>query len=402
MEHTPKAHAELEVTGVSRSGRVCKKSSKLMDFQSPDDITDAKQKKAAAAAHKSKNPNPSPSGGGPAPSSSSGLAHLTDVLKGEFDELDDDEIPSDSGGEDDNDTSDSDDDDDAMDIDDLEGTQEEDEKSDGELVTEMAPKRSLYMSEKSSKYKKVLKDGKVVMGKSQRKDKGKRRFTAYILWAKEARKQMMTNPDLDFGSMSKRLSEMWANVPSNQKYNWKRRARRIAKKFKEGNDKAMESPYVKRFLNLDQQISTPVVNPAPVATPVTPAVTQTTSRSKKAQQKANVTPTDVKPAVHHSPESPTKTSATHGKLPGYQPTDVAAHLKLLGDSLTIIGERLKEHEGQIAVSGSLSVLLDSLLCSLGPLMCLTVHIPGLQQDADHLKELFQNTLDNIAYVMPGL
>ena len=64
----------------------------------------------------------------------------------------------------------------------------------------------------------------------------------------------------------------------------------------------------------------------------------------------------------------------------------------------MIGERLMEHEGQIAgvllkisermlchvakrppqhtkcatsVSGSLSVLLDSLLCAMGPLLCLT-------------------------------
>ncbi len=29
---------DLEVTGVSRSGRVRKKSSKLMDFESPDEI----------------------------------------------------------------------------------------------------------------------------------------------------------------------------------------------------------------------------------------------------------------------------------------------------------------------------------------------------------------------------
>ncbi|XP_035789889.1 HMG box-containing protein 4-like [Anopheles albimanus] len=90
------------------------------------------------------------------------------------------------------------------------------------------------------------------------------------------------------------------------------------------------------------------------------------------------------------------------KPPGYQPTDVAAHLTLLGDSLTLIGERLKEHEGQIAVSGSLSVLLDSLICSLGPLMCLTLQIPGIERNSEHLKNLFQNTLDNIAYVMPGL
>lgn len=52
------------------------------------------------------------------------------------------------------------------------------------------------------------------------------------------------------------------------------------------------------------------------------------------------------------------------------------------------------------VSGSFSVLLDSLLCSLGPLMCLTTCIPALK--LDHLKENMTNTLDNIAYVMPGL
>ena len=30
---------------------------------------------------------------------------------------------------------------------------------------------------------------------------------------------------------------------------------------------------------------------------------------------------------------------------GTDPLDSAAHLKLLGESLTVIGERLKEHEG---------------------------------------------------------
>lgn len=76
----------------------------------------------------------------------------------------DDDVPSDSGddGHESNiDSDDDDDDDDVMDIEDMEGTQEEDDKSEGELVIEMAPKRSLYMSEKSSKYKKMLKDGKV-------------------------------------------------------------------------------------------------------------------------------------------------------------------------------------------------------------------------------------------------
>lgn len=87
------------------------------------------------------------------------------------------------------------------------------------------------------------------------------------------------------------------------------------------------------------------------------------------------------------------------KVSGTKPMDVAAHFKLLGESLTIIGERLKEHEGQIAVSGSLSVLLDSFLCALGPLMCLTQQIPEVNGAQS---ETLSGILDNIAYIMPGL
>lgn len=41
--------SDLEVTGVSRSGRVRKKSSKLMDFESPDDLADSRFKKQQKA-----------------------------------------------------------------------------------------------------------------------------------------------------------------------------------------------------------------------------------------------------------------------------------------------------------------------------------------------------------------
>ncbi|XP_050304719.1 HMG box-containing protein 4 [Anthonomus grandis grandis] len=102
--------------------------------------------------------------------------------------------------------------------------------------------------------------------------------------------------------------------------------------------------------------------------------------------------------VNVSPPSP---RSKDFKVSGIKPIDVAAHLKLLGESLTIIGERLKEHEGQIAVSGSLSVLLDSLLCALGPLMCLTQQIPELQENCCTPEQL-TNTLDNVAFIMPGL
>ena len=90
----------------------------------------------------------------------------------------------------------------------------------------------------------------------------------------------------------------------------------------------------------------------------------------------------------------------YNKIPGLEPIDAAAHLKLLGESLSIIGQRLNNSKGQIAVSGSLSVLLDSLLCAMGPLLCLTKQVPELKNAIP--QDRLQKTLDNVAYIMPGL
>ena len=82
-----------------------------------------------------------------------------------------------------------------------------------------------------------------------------------------------------------------------------------------------------------------------------------------------------------------------------KPLDIAAHLTLLGESLQVIGGRLHEHEGQIAVSGSMSVLLDSLLCAMGPLICLTQLVPELDGARG---ETLNRIVDNVAFIMPGL
>ena len=55
--------------------------------------------------------------------------------------------------------------------------------------------------------------------------------------------------------------------------------------------------------------------------------------------------------------------------------------------------------GQIAVSGSLSVLLDSLLCAMGPLVCLTEQVPNMNVVP---QATLNKILDNVAYIMPGL
>ncbi|KAM7419077.1 hypothetical protein PAMA_016272 [Pampus argenteus] len=82
------------------------------------------------------------------------------------------------------------------------------------------------------------------------------------------------------------------------------------------------------------------------------------------------------------------------------PVSAAAHLHLLGESLSLIGHHLQETNKLVCVSSSLSLLLDSLLCALAPLICLTSQIPELRSCTQ--QHTLATTLENISYVMPGL
>ncbi|XP_012257924.2 HMG box-containing protein 4 isoform X2 [Athalia rosae] len=412
---SPKRQKADEVTGISRSGRVRKKSSKLMDFESPDDIADSKYKRQKAQQihtqhlleryetqreqqHVSQSYVP-PHPPTPRQRKNSGPHIMPGRVKAE--PLSEHEGQS-SGSDFDDDTGLHDEDRYSMES----GSEEEvdplliDDRETGfrrlEPPGQEAPSQanSLYMLEKCKK-KLIIKDGKIIgRMKAQRKDKGKTRFTAYMLWAKEIRHELMKqSPEMDFATISKRLGELWATVPNLEKYNWRRRAKRLAAKpsLATKNESVWKMPPPtsrKKFINK-----------------IGNGKETKTSPSKKTIQLG------VPSVVGNIPVSPPSSRGGKDlvnepvigtgmyKVVGMQPVDVAAHLKLLGESLTIIGERLKEHEGQIAVSGSLSVLLDSLLCALGPLICLTQQVPetdGAQPDT------LSQMLDNIAYIMPGL
>lgn len=149
-----------------------------------------------------------------------------------------------------------------------------------------------------------------------------------MLWARDIRRELSLNADHDFATISRKLGEMWANVPSNEKYNWRRRAKRLAAKGKErieSGTPAKVSTSTTKFINH----SSAVVAASP-------------SRSMRNQGKVGITTlVEIKPMVGGS-LVPGLCSGV--KISGTSPVDVAAHLKLLGDSLTTIGERLKEHE----------------------------------------------------------
>ncbi|XP_055312835.1 HMG box-containing protein 4 [Sitodiplosis mosellana] len=426
MESSPVSGKDnLEVTGVSRSGRVRKKSSKLLDFQSPDDIDTAKVLKRTA--HKSpstKIASQRSATNSGAHSKSSIKAYFQPVVKATnsshttnnllrtpnkhekpevaIDKQIDMLLSSSKYSADDDDDVDDDDDDDAMNVD---NNNDVDSDEDFELAIDTTMRKSAYMSEKSSK-KKIFKDGEIVLSRPQRKDKGKPRFTAYMLWAKEARQELQkSNPNMDFSQASRRLSKMWAIVPNNEKNIWRRRAKRVTVK----NKKALKTgdKLTTKYLNKPGQKKpgrkpkrTKDTKPDVIPSPSPSKKTKSDRRSTASNSSRDEDLSKQKSVLNNSNNLSAILPGAY-KVTGIGPTEVAAHLKLLGDNLAIIGQRLKEHEGQITVSGSLSVLLDSLLCSLGPLMCLTTIIPEVDEPG-HLKDTLVNILDNIAYVMPGL
>lgn len=275
-----------------------------------------------------------------------------------------------------------------------------DSDSDREWSIDTTVRKSAYMTEKTSR-KKMLKDGKVVLGRLQRKDKGKPRFTSYMLWAREKRQEMLnSNPNLDFATQSRRLSEMWANMPGSDKVNWRRKAKRLAVRKKGSGAvskvaaKALTMPTgnglngpatvqtTSKFLNKTAmpgrpgrrrpgrpRKQKPLLKNNASTTNNNVTATKPAKKLKLERKSLMNTPNGTSKVAdrsdtsisasggscsssgkqRHSNSSKLSPSVAPGpyRVTGIGPSEVSAHLKLLGDNLTIIGERLKEHEVNI-------------------------------------------------------
>ncbi|XP_035510743.1 HMG domain-containing protein 4a [Morone saxatilis] len=200
--------------------------------------------------------------------------------------------------------------------------------------------------------------------KDKDKPKKPKITSAYHVFCKEYRVNINAEqPGLVFGELSKKLAEVWKAMPEKDKLVWRQKAQYLQHKQ-------------------NKAVATTVKH-------------KSASETKSKVMKVAGTGTGMV-----SPNrAPSTVSLSPARIPDVDPIDAAAHLQLLGESLSLIGHRLQETEGMVAVSGSLSVLLDSILCALGPLTCLTAQIPQLNGCP---RNVLSNTLDNIAYIMPGL
>jgi len=287
---------------ISRSGRVRKKSSKLADFESPDEIDQINPIRKTPKISTTK-------------ASTLGSSSAYNII----DSVPPEQLLADTGKS-------SEEDDDDMDITEAElNALPLDEDSDQDIDIEEEDGNNDFLTRDGSK--------------------STYRLTPFLLFAKKTKPKILeANPGLDLVSINNKLRELWLTMPGSEKVTWKRKLNRLVMESQPNQPQRMT-----RLVMASDQM--------------------------------------------------TNTSGLY-KVTGTEPIDAAAHLKLLGESLSVIGQRLTEHKGQIAVSGSLSVLLDSLLCAMGPLVCLTQQVPELQGAVP--QEKLNKILDNIAYVMPGL
>ncbi|XP_070704439.1 HMG domain-containing protein 4a isoform X1 [Pempheris klunzingeri] len=189
----------------------------------------------------------------------------------------------------------------------------------------------------------------------------KKNTTAYQVFCKEYRVNINAEqPGLVFGELSKKLAEVWKAMPEKDKLVWRQKAQYLQHKQNKAEATTVKHKSASESKSKVVAAGTGMVSPN---------------------------------------KAPGTVSLSPARVPDVDPIDAAAHLQLLGESLSLIGHRLQETEGMVAVSGSLSVLLDSILCALGPLTCLTAQIPQLNGCP---RNVLSNTLDNIAYIMPGL
>lgn len=220
---------------------------------------------------------------------------------------------------------------------------------------------------KPKKSKKAMKDD------PDKPPKKRRPLTAYMLWCNANRSKVAAEtPKQDFAQICRRLGEIWQSLSDKEKMSWKQKAKKAAGKG---------STLIRTGKGSSKTVSNAAPAPATSTLPIALAKSPSTSVTKA-----------VKSLTDDLTVSPVKGL-------GIEPVDAAAHLKLLGESLSIIGMRLQEHKGMIAVQGSLSVLLDSMLCAFSPLMCLTAALPEINGCP---RATLAKTLDNIAYIMPGL
>lgn len=199
-------------------------------------------------------------------------------------------------------------------------------------------------------------------------DDRKRKVTAYMVWAKQMREKITRQyPGLEFADVSKKLGNMWKRMP----------------------EKAKQMIKVRDLAGGGARNASP-------ATPPKKGGRMIETGPKKQQNAKQISSAPT--PVYANPESTMNKELSRLPPPSTEPLDSAAYFSLLGDTFGNLSAKTKL--GSQVVQGADTVLLDSLLCAMVPLMALLRQIPELSDCID--PSTLRNCFSNIAHIVPGL
>ncbi|XP_076812813.1 uncharacterized protein LOC143459506 isoform X2 [Clavelina lepadiformis] len=237
--------------------------------------------------------------------------------------------------------------------------------------------REMAKAVNSAQFKKKKPVVKKQEVKHEIKEKKRKQATGYMLWSSKMRKQVTTQfPGLQFGDVSKKLGDLWKRIPDKEKQMWKYRSDKMAGKLEKMHSASTTRSKGSKMI-------------------------ETGPKKKIVSPKKIITPTQLPlHPPHKHPEQTMQRELQKLPNPSLEPIDAAAHFNLLGQSLTNIGNQLRNSAQASSATVMIPLLLDSLVCSFGPLLTLVNQIPQLNGAVPDT--LMSETLANIAHLMPGI
>lgn len=195
-----------------------------------------------------------------------------------------------------------------------------------------------------------------------------------------------TYPELDFASLSKKMGEIWHQLPQNEKATWFSKAKMIAEHGPSiVNDPTNECDSIYKLDHLDESMIPKVITDR-----TTMPITIDT---------VNLFEENFPAAIGDNDDVGVFEGDQH-KI-GLEFADLEAYLHILGDSLMSIGSYLSRgvrynSDIEYRPEAAMSTLLDTALVACASLTVLANKVPALQMDQARMKRL----MDGVTYFMP--
>jgi len=264
------------------------------------------------------------------------------------------------------------------------------------LAERVSHAREMAKSVHSTDFKKKIKKSTTDFAKAKpwktSQVKKQKQPTGYMLWANKMRKRVAGKfPGLAFGEVSKKLGELWKKCPEKDKQMWKFRSEKMTSVIDKSSDTVKRRTGSKMIETGPPKKRSTSIVAGSSASLVSNSSHLATSTSLNLIDSFGTNP------PHKNPEQQMERELAKLPKPSIQPIDSAAHLHIMGEHLVKLGDHIQS-TGSCNTSEVVPKVLDSLLCTIAPLLTLVKQVKGLEDAVPD--SVFSNMYANIAHMMP--